>query len=97
MAPAGRRTDYIFSDKDRSGRGPLRLKIKKKIKNKELRLPDVAPIPFSLTRTCRSGGPLELKIKKIKKILRLPDDEPIPYSLTRTGLVGRSLELKIKK
>jgi hypothetical protein len=29
-----------------------------------LRLQDDAPIPFSLTRTGRGGGPLDLKIKK---------------------------------
>jgi hypothetical protein len=63
IAPAGRRTNSIFSDKDRSGRGPLELEFKKEI-IKRFRLPDDAPIPISLARTGRGGGPLELKIKK---------------------------------
>jgi hypothetical protein len=63
-----------------------------------LRLPDDVPIPFSLTRTGRCGGPLELKLKKkIKKKLRLPDDARATFSLTSTGRGGGKLELKIKK
>jgi hypothetical protein len=41
-----------------------------------LRLPDDAPIPFSLTRTRWGGVPLDLKIKKmIKNNLFSKDDD----------------------
>jgi hypothetical protein len=73
-------------------------KLKKKIKNERLRLPDDAPIPFPLRRTGRCMEPLELKIKKNKKkCLRLPDDTRIPFSLTGTGRGGWPLALKFKK
>jgi hypothetical protein len=40
------------------------------MKKKSLRLPDDAPITFSLTGTSRGGGPLALNIKKNKKKLK---------------------------
>jgi hypothetical protein len=48
------------------GGGPLVLKIKKKYIKNILRLPDDAPIAYSLTTTGHGGGPIELEIKKIK-------------------------------
>jgi hypothetical protein len=66
-----------------------------------LRLPDDAPIAFSLTAKGldRGGGGLPLKIKKKnkKKGLRLPDDAAIIFSLTATGRGGGRSKSKFKK
>jgi hypothetical protein len=63
-----------------------------------LRLPDDAPINFSLTRTGQAWGPLELKIKKeIKKEVALAGrrTDSIFSDKDRSG--RGPLELKFKK